>query len=658
MADLTSLKAQDLKFFVTKFEQDQFDMAARNAAKDDGDGSLYAIIKVSSDIEDDDLSKFKFDFGYMKSIVEKHDGQLWVFVQRNAKNVTIRREGYKTLQNYNLRQTIKAGCTYVMELSVQQPKVLQRVLQFKVTPPDEGAIVKVKPEDSNEDYELWGTVDASGSIDRLMEIGTYLYEVSANNYVSTQGRIQLINGAGNHVENISLTPNFGFLEVDNTYGITGAEIYINNKKVGAVPYKSSRMECGEDYKIMISNGELYKTYNSTFAIRRGETTKLSPRLESNFAETTIKVDGNAEILINGESKGRGSWTGPLRAGTNNIECRLEGHVSSQKQITVKPNVAETFVMDKPTPIEGSLYVRSTPSGARILIDDKETSYVTPQNISNVLVGEHKVSLVLANHKTETRTIEIKQGETTSLDIKLGDIAEMKISSNPTDAILYIDNEKVGSTPYIAEMASGEYLIKLEKDKYKTFSKRVHLDSSNPEQTFKLQWQYQKKNQIYIQPMFQAGTYMSVGFAAGTFFHNFNLEADFLYGMSSETIYWSHYNTGIEYSDSYLEDKLKSMWFGLKLGYGIINGTRLRITPQFGIGSLRISGGQSSCYAINGAIGVRADWILTNHFGVVLAPEYSFPFVKSETFKQISTISSKVKGWGGGFNARLGLNIYF
>ena len=659
---IARLNAQELKFFITDFELDQLDMTAKEIARDDGDGSLYAIIKVTSDIEDDNLNDFKFDFGYMKSMTEVHDGELWVFVQRNAKNVTIRRDGYKTLQKYNLKQTIKAGCTYVMKLSVQQPKVVHRVLQFKVTPSGEGAIVKVKPEDSSEDYELWGTVDASGSIDRLLNTGVYLYEVSADNYITSQGRIQLVNGQDNHVENVSLTPNFGFLEVDNTYGIAGAEIYINNKKVGTIPYKSGRMECGEDYKIMISNGEMYKTYNSTFAIRRGETTKLSPRLESNFAETTIKVDGNAEIFVNGESKGRGSWTGPLRAGTYNVVCRLYRHTDTEKQITVKPDFAETFVMDNPTPIEGSIYVRSTPSGARILIDGKETSYVTPQNIPNILIGEHEVSIMLANHKAEMQTVMVKEGETTTVDVKLSDIAEMKISSNPSGATLYVDNESKGTTPYIADMASGEYLIRLEKKHYETFSKRVHLDSSHPEQTFKLNRQYMGKFQFYAQPMVQVGSYMSIGIAAGAYIHKFNVEADFLYGLSStEEIYettissssWTSYSQINSYE---YHSKLSSWYFGGRVGYGLKVGTRIRITPQWGIGLLQVNG--IPCYSVNSSIGARADWTLANHIGLVLAPEYSFPLQKSKTFNKVTDVLSKVNGWAGGFNVRLGVNIFF
>ena len=97
-ACLDCINAQGLQFRVAEFYQDQQDLTAQEEARDDGDGALYAVIKITSDNENDDLSRFAFDFNYMKSNTEMRDGELWVFVQRNAKNVTIRREGYKTVK--------------------------------------------------------------------------------------------------------------------------------------------------------------------------------------------------------------------------------------------------------------------------------------------------------------------------------------------------------------------------------------------------------------------------------------------------------------------------------------------------------------------------------------------------------------------------------
>ena len=85
-------------FRVVDFHQDAVDLTARNEQfkKTDDSGSLYAIIKVKTDLPDDDLQAYRFDFGMMNSFVEFHgeDRELWVYVQKNARTVTIRRPAH------------------------------------------------------------------------------------------------------------------------------------------------------------------------------------------------------------------------------------------------------------------------------------------------------------------------------------------------------------------------------------------------------------------------------------------------------------------------------------------------------------------------------------------------------------------------------------
>lgn len=348
-------EAQESKFRVAEFYKDLQDLTAQEENRDDGDGALYAVIKVTSDNEDDDLSQFAFDFNYMKCIMEMRDGELWLFVQRNAKNVTIRREGYRSLK-YSLTETIQAGKTYRMKLSMQDRVVQQRILQFKVTPANENAIVKVKKEGTNDNYQLWGAVDASGCIDKLLDTGEYLYEIWTDNNKAAIGKVSLTHGNNNYIENVILTPN--------------------------------------------------------------------------FAVTTIIELNDAEIFINGTSKGKGCWTGPLRAGTYNIECRLPNHVSSQKQIVVNPNVNETFIIEKPTRIEGSLFIKSNPTGAKIILDGKNLGVTTPTKIDNVLIGSHKVEIMLDKYNPEIADINVNKDEVATVDVKLSDVkANAVINSN-------------------------------------------------------------------------------------------------------------------------------------------------------------------------------------------------------------------------------------
>ena len=77
---------QRLQFHVLDFSLDAFDtfdMSARDGQykKYDGSGSLYAIVKVQGSTPDD-LREYRFSFGNMNHLVEDHDGQLWLYVQK------------------------------------------------------------------------------------------------------------------------------------------------------------------------------------------------------------------------------------------------------------------------------------------------------------------------------------------------------------------------------------------------------------------------------------------------------------------------------------------------------------------------------------------------------------------------------------------------
>ena len=90
--------AQNLsEFTVVSFEEKPFDTAARDERYRivDGNAQLFSIIKLVSNNPNDNLLAYSFDFGLLESRIKEVDGDVWVYVQRNAMHVTIKREGYK-----------------------------------------------------------------------------------------------------------------------------------------------------------------------------------------------------------------------------------------------------------------------------------------------------------------------------------------------------------------------------------------------------------------------------------------------------------------------------------------------------------------------------------------------------------------------------------
>ena len=265
--------AQQLKVFsVESVEDDPFDMSASVKAatkKVDGSGDLYAVLKITSDDVDDDLRAYNFDFGMLKSIVEVHDaeGEIWVYVQKNAKQVTITRSGYRTVSRYDLQRTFESGKVYRMKISVKKEVAVvgKGTLMFQITPAKAGIMVTYTNSDGVE--SLFGATDEYGQVAKYIELGTYTFSVVAEYYHKSEGRVKLESKNETHIEEVVLRPNFADVEL---VAASGADIYVDGQKKGTSSWKgilgpgTYQIECRrENHKstskyVEVKDGEKYR----------------------------------------------------------------------------------------------------------------------------------------------------------------------------------------------------------------------------------------------------------------------------------------------------------------------------------------------------------------------------------------------------------------
>ena len=141
-------------------------------------------------------------------------------------------------------------------------------------------------------------------------------------------------------------------------------------------------------------------------------------LKPNFAKVKIEVDNNAEIWINGEKKGEGSWTGDLGAGMYEFEAKKSGHRSTTitRDIIVEDELQE-IRLQTPTPVYGEADISSNPIMADIYIDGKNVGQ-TPQVLSQLLIGNHEIMIKKSGYDDYISNINIKENESSKLSVKL------------------------------------------------------------------------------------------------------------------------------------------------------------------------------------------------------------------------------------------------
>ena len=228
------------KFHVESFEENSFDMSGKEkpTSRDDGTGTLYAIIKVRSTAPEDDLKAYDLDFDYLKDVQEMHDGVLWVYVQYGAKTVTIKREGFYTVERYNLKTTLQPGKVYDMTIKPEPKVISMQYLIFEISPADSEATVMYTDLSKNDGEKKLGDVDSEGCVAKMLVLGRYAYRIISENYHSSEGVVTLETPNGTHTEKVTLRPNFARVTL-SVGGGSSVDIYINKEKKGTGSWRGN-----------------------------------------------------------------------------------------------------------------------------------------------------------------------------------------------------------------------------------------------------------------------------------------------------------------------------------------------------------------------------------------------------------------------------------
>ena len=252
-----------------------------------------------------------------------------------------------------------------------------------------------------------------GTLSTVKQPGRYEYIVSAKLYHTERGEFTV---AGSKVvKHITLQPAFGYLSVGGG-ALSGAAVFVDDELIGTAPLKSDKLSSGEHSVRLVLNK--YKPYTTTVTIRDNQTTNLNPTLSADFATVSLTAPNSATIWVNGTQKGTGSWSGELSTGTYIFEARKEGHRAQKLTKTISATPArQSYTLDAPTPITGSVDINSSPAMADIYLDGKLVGS-SPMKINDIIVGSHTLKLSRKGYDDYTKTVTITEGKTTTVTATL------------------------------------------------------------------------------------------------------------------------------------------------------------------------------------------------------------------------------------------------
>lgn len=259
---LTSFLSQRVyaqgKIEVASFNRMETDITARvTAPKRDQNGEVCALIRIVTTVKD---LMFEPD-ALGITARENKSGEIWLYVPRGARRISIMHDKYGVLRNYFYPDIIDKSTVYEMEVRVNDGTSHEPVdtnTQLLVMRPD--------PADATIYIDDEKVPTEKGLFTATMKKGSHTYRVEAPMYASEAGVVDL--GSEQKIMSVTLKPKFGYLEVFSLPE-QDANVYIDGTLAGQTPYKSDRMPI-RSYRLRIEK-DLFFPIDTVVNISAGET---------------------------------------------------------------------------------------------------------------------------------------------------------------------------------------------------------------------------------------------------------------------------------------------------------------------------------------------------------------------------------------------------
>lgn len=300
---------------------------------------------------------------------------------------------------------VHAGSVYFRQDVNKQASMPQYVI-FKVFPTN--AIVEIE----GSFLEAAGQDGEYIVMSKSMRQGSYRYTVTAPEHHPQSGTIVVRDQKV--IQTINLTPAYGWLDITGA-NLNGSMVYIDNHLIGAMPIQRQKLE-SRTHQIKIIKSH-YKPYQAEVAITDSQVTTHTPVLEPNFAKVEFVADKDVEIWINDEHIGTGSALKELDNGSYSVEGRKAGHEKSVQVLDITSTASKVFNVKSPTPIYGSINIESSQLFAKVQLDGEDVGE-TPLTLSNVIVGNHTITITKPHYQPYSTEVTVSKNQTSTVSATL------------------------------------------------------------------------------------------------------------------------------------------------------------------------------------------------------------------------------------------------
>lgn len=235
----------------------------------------------------------------------------------------------------------------------------------------------------------------------------------------------------------------------------GAIIILNGKVLSQkTPFTNDMIAAGS-YEITVSK-DRYKHVTRNVTIQDGENQIVEIDMPLDVAVITLNADDMTDVYVDGALKKRGTWSGELVSGSHEVTYKKQNCRDANLTIVVEPAKSATYNLN-PKPIYGEISVLSTPSGAKIFVDDNYRG-TTPMVVAEVIIGQHSVTIEKDGYNTTTKEVMVVEKQRSAVNITMTIGKDIIIETGSSGDKIYIDGKFVGYSPLKKALSFGKHKI--------------------------------------------------------------------------------------------------------------------------------------------------------------------------------------------------------
>ena len=302
--------------------------------------------------------------------------------------------------------------------------------------------------------------------------GTHLIEVRMDGYEEWSESVDIKADRENSLTAKLLKPT-GSIDIKSNP--PEATIYLDGERVGTTPDILKSVEIGAHEVEVKMEG--FEEWKKTLKVKKGKEFALNVALQLNTGSVNIEGDpSEIRVLFDGNDVGMTpvNLTG-IKIGIYDVELQKEGYVSCKKTLKVKAG-KKKYLTAKLIEMTGSVNINSKPVNATVCVDGKKIGN-TPASITDLPAGKYQLEVKMDGYELWSDSVNINSGKesavTANLQIKPGLVS---IISEPPNAIVFIDNKEVGSTPkIITDLSYEEHLVEVRMVGYEVWSDSINVE---------------------------------------------------------------------------------------------------------------------------------------------------------------------------------------